>query len=187
MRELWQLFCLFFKIGMFTFGGGYAMLPLLKAEVVTKRRFVSEEELLDLYSIGQCTPGIISINVATFIGYQQKGIKGAVAATFGIVMPSLIIITLVASVLKNFMDNRYVAYAFAGVKICVAALIADIIYDLAKKNIKNYMAAAVFIGALILMVAYNLSAVWIVIIAAVVALFSGEIKRRVKKNRVRKK
>ena len=137
MRDLLSLFALFFKIGLFTFGGGYAMLPLLKDEVVNKRRFVSDEELLDLYSIGQCTPGIISINVATFIGYQQKGIGGAVVATSGIVLPSLIIITLVASILQQFMDNRYVAYAFAGIRICVAALIADVIYDLAKKNIKN--------------------------------------------------
>lgn len=181
MLNLWKLFCLFFKIGMFTFGGGYAMLPLLKAEVVTKRRFISEEELLDLYSIGQCTPGIISINVATFIGYQQKGVVGAVATTLGMVMPSLVIITLVATILKNFMDNRYVAYAFAGIRICVAALIADIIYDLAKKNIRDYMAAIVFIGALILLAVADLSAVWIVFIAAVVALSVGEIKRRIKK------
>ena len=181
MRELAKLFCLFFKIGLFTFGGGYAMLPLLKAEVVAKRRFMSEEELLDLYSIVQCTPGIISINVATFIGYQQKGVLGAIAATAGIVMPSLIIITLVASILQKFMDNRYVAYAFAGIRICVAALIADIIYDLAKKNIKDYMAAAVFIGALVLLVGGGLSAVMVVFIAGAWSLGWGEIKRRIKK------
>lgn len=181
MRDLLSLFALFFKIGLFTFGGGYAMLPLLKDEVVNKRRFVSDEELLDLYSIGQCTPGIISINVATFIGYQQKGIGGAVAATSGIVLPSLIIITLVASILQQFMDNRYVAYAFAGIRICVAALIADVIYDLAKKNIKNYMAGIIFIGALVLSVWGNLSAVWIVLIAGGCALAIGEISRKVKK------
>lgn len=181
MQDLLKLFAMFFKIGLFTFGGGYAMLPLLKDEVVNKRRFVSEEELLDLYSIGQCTPGIISINVATFIGYQQKGVSGAVAATLGMVLPSLVIITLVASVLQKFMDNRYVAYAFAGVRICVAALIADIIYDLAKKNIRSYMAAAVFVGALALLVWGNLSAVWVVIIAGMVALAAGELRRRIRK------
>lgn len=180
MKELWKLFRLFFKVGLFTFGGGYAMLPLLKAEVVNKRRFVTEQELLDLYSIGQCTPGIIAVNVATYIGYQQKGIKGAIAATLGMVMPSLIIIVLLASVLQRFMDNRYVAYAFAGIRICVAALIADIIYDMARRNIKNYLSALLFLGALGLLIGFNLSAVWVVILAGAAALAAGEVKRRKK-------
>ena len=111
MRKLWKLFKLFFKVGLFTFGGGYAMLPLLKAEVVDKRRYLSEEELLDLYSIGQCTPGIIAVNVATFIGYQQARIKGAIVATLGMIMPSIIIITLVASVLGHFIRPQ-IRYSF---------------------------------------------------------------------------
>ncbi len=181
MLQLWKLFRLFFKIGLFTFGGGYAMLPLLKDEIVRKRRYLTEEELLDLYSIGQCTPGIIAVNVATFIGFQQKGIKGAIATTIGMIMPSLIIIVSLATVLKNFIDNRYVAYAFAGIRICVVALIADIIYDLARKNIKDYFGMIIFFGALILLVGINLSAVMIVILAGMVALAIGELKRRDKK------
>lgn len=180
MKELWKLFALFFKIGLFTFGGGYAMLPLLKAELVNKRRFVSEQELLDMYSIGQCTPGIIAINVATFIGYRQKGIRGAITTTAGMVMPSLMVIILLASVLQNFADNRYVAYAFSGIRICVAALIADVIFDLARKNIAGYMSVFVFIGALALLVGAGLSAVWIVIIAGTVSLAAGEIRRKKK-------
>lgn len=178
MKELWRLFRLFFKVGLFTFGGGYAMLPLLRAEVVTKRRFVTEQELLDLYSIGQCTPGIIAINVATYIGYQQKGVKGAIAATLGMVMPSLMIIILLASVLQRFMDNSYVANAFAGIRICVAALIADVIYDLARKNIKDYFSTAIFLSALGLLVGFSLSAVWVVIFAGVAALFVGEFRKK---------
>ncbi len=180
MKNLWKLFRLFFKVGLFTFGGGYAMLPLLKVELVNKRRFVTEQELLDLYSIGQCTPGIIAVNVATFIGYKQQGIKGAIATTLGIVAPSLIIIMLLASVLKEFADNRYVTYAFAGIRICVAALIFNIIYDLARKNIKNYLGAIIFLGALVLLIAFNLSAVWIVFLAGTTALVLGEIKGRKK-------
>ncbi len=180
MKKLWHLFRLFFKIGLFTFGGGYAMLPLLKSEVVVKRRFLTEAELLDLYSIGQCTPGIISINVATYIGYRQEGIKGAIATTLGMVMPSLLIIVLLASVLKKFSDNVYVAYAFAGIRICVVALIADVIYDLVKKNIKNVTAAIVFVAALALLVGLRLSAVMIVLLAGVSALVLGEIRRRKK-------
>lgn len=178
MRELIDLMSVFFKIGLFTFGGGYAMLPLLQAEVVHKRRFVSDEELLDLYSIGQCTPGIIAVNVATFIGYRQKGVWGAVFATLGMVLPSLIIISLIAAVLGHFMHNRYVAYAFAGIRLCVVALIADIVYDLWKKNIKGYASAVVFAAALVLLAVFNLGAVWIVLLAAGSALLAGEIRRR---------
>ena len=181
MKDLWKLFQLFFKIGLFTFGGGYAMLPLLKAEVVSKRRYLTEEELLDLYSIGQCTPGIIAVNVATFIGYQQKGIKGAIASTTGIIFPSLIIIMSLATVLSHFMDNRYVSYAFAGIRICVAALITDIIYDLARKNIKNYLSTIIFLVSLTLLIGANISAVSLVLLTAIFSLAFGELKRKIKK------
>ena len=181
MRDLIDLLMLFFKIGLFTFGGGYAMLPLLRDEVVIRRRFLSEEELLDLYSIGQCTPGIIAVNVATFIGYRQKGVWGAVFATLGMILPSLIIICLIAAVLSRFMHNRYVAYAFAGIRICVVALIADIVYGLWKKNVSGYQSMVIFVGALILLGVFILSAVWIVVLAALFALGMGEIRRYKKK------
>ena len=170
MRKLLHLFLMFFKIGLFTFGGGYAMLPLLQAEIVKKRRWATDEELLDLYSIGQCTPGIISVNVATFMGYRQAGIAGACAATLGMVMPSLIIITLLAAVLDRYMHNRYVSYAFTGIRICVVALILDIIYDLWKKGITDYKGAGISAGALLLLLGFNLSAVWIVILAGIAGL-----------------
>lgn len=154
------------------------MLPLLKAEVVDKRKYLTEEELLDLYSIGQCTPGIIAVNVATFIGYQQAKIKGAIATTFGIICPSIIIISLVASVLQHFMDNRYVVYAFYGIRICVVALIVSIIYDLARKNLKSLYAVLMFLGAIALLAGFNISAVLLVVVTGSVALGIGEFKRR---------
>ena len=178
MFGLWKLFKLFFKVGMFTFGGGYAMLPLLKAEVVDKRRFLSEDELLDLYSIGQCTPGIIAVNVATFIGYKQANIKGAITATLGMIAPSLIVITAIASILSHFMDNRYVVYAFWGIRICVVALILDIMYDLAKKNLKNGFGVFMFLSATALLIGFNISAVVLVVLAGLVALAVGEFKRK---------
>ena len=181
MRKLWKLFKLFFKVGLFTFGGGYAMLPLLKAEVVDKRRYLTEEELLDLYSIGQCTPGIIAVNVATFIGYQQAKIKGAITATLGMIMPSIIIITLIASVLGHFMDNRYVIYAFYGIRICVVALIFNVMFDLAKKNLKSIYNVLMFLGAIALLVGVNISAVLMIILAGSIALAVGEFKRRLLK------
>ena len=153
------------------------MLPLLKDELVRKRRFLEDEELIDLYSIGQCTPGIIAVNVATFIGYKRLGVAGAIAATVGIIMPSLLIITLLAAVLEKYMHNRYVSYAFAGIRICVAALIADIVYGLWKKSVTNYTGAAIFVVALMLLGICNLSAVWIVILAGVVALGLKELKK----------
>lgn len=178
MRQLADLFIMFFKIGLFTFGGGYAMLPLLQAEIVRKRGWASDEELLDLYSVGQCTPGIIAINVATFIGYKQAGIKGGLAATLGIVFPSLIIITLIASVMEKFMYNRYAAHAFAGIRICVVALIVDILIGLWKKGVNNYRSGLIFLAALVMLLGLNLSAVWIVIMAGVAGLmFRGRLQQ----------
>lgn len=178
MQSLKDLFLLFFKIGLFTFGGGYAMLPLLKDELVAKRRLLGEDELLDLYAIGQCTPGIIAVNVATFIGYRQARLKGAVAATLGMVFPSLLIITLIAMVLKQYMYNRYVTYAFAGIRIGVVALIASVLVDLWRKNIRNYADGTVFVLAVALLGVFSLSAVWVVIAAAVSALLIGEYARK---------
>ena len=181
IKDLWKLYCLFFKIGLFTFGGGLAMLPLLKAEIVDKRRFLTEDELMDLYSIGQCTPGIIVVNVVTFIGYKQLGIIGAIVATLGAITPSLIIITVIASVLQQFMDNQFVAQAFVGIRLCVLALIASMTYDMARRNIKGWYGGAAFIAALGLLVGAGFSAVAIVACAAVAALIVGEIKRKMKK------
>ena len=181
LKGLWKLYRLFFKLGLFTFGGGLAMLPLLKAEVVDKRRFLTEEELIDLYSIGQCTPGIIIVNVVTFIGYQQMGLKGAIISTLGAITPSIIIISLIATILHQFMDNMYVAYAFAGIRLCVLALIANITYDLAKKNIKNLQGVLFFIGALWLLVGFGFSAVAVVLTAVLAAFSISEIKMKLKK------
>lgn len=177
MAELLKLLMIFFKIGLFTFGGGYAMLPLLKTEIVNKHNFLNEEELLDLYAIGQCTPGIIAINVATFIGYKQRGISGAIFATLGMILPSLIIITLIAMIFKQYMYNRYVVYAFDGIRIGVVALIADVVYELWKKNVKIVSDKIIFIVAVLLLGLFNLGAIWIVIISAIMALILGELKR----------
>lgn len=170
MMQLADLFGLFFKIGLFTFGGGYAMLPLLQDEICRKRGFCKDEELMDLYSVGQVTPGIIAINVATFIGYRQAGVMGGIAATAGMVTPSLVIISLIAAVLQQYMHNRWLTYAFDGIRICVAALIADVLVGLWKKSICNRLSAVIFAVSLLLLLVFNLSAVWIVILAAASAL-----------------
>ena len=139
-----QLFLTFFKIGLFTFGGGYAMLPLLQDEIVRRHKWATDEELMDYYSIGQCTPGIISVNVATFIGAKLYGKLGGMLATLAIVLPSLIIITLIAAVLQRFMHNEYLAHAFAGIRIAVTALILNTLFGMWKKGVKGYAGYTVF-------------------------------------------
>ena len=132
-----NLFLSFFRIGGLTFGGGLAQLPMLKFEVVQKHHWMEEEELLDIYAIGQCTPGIIAINTATYVGYKKAGIAGGIAATAGMVMPSLIIITLVAAILQAVIDNVWVQHAIMGIRGVVCALMLNTVQTLSKKTLKN--------------------------------------------------
>lgn len=166
MVSLWKLYALFFKMGLFTFGGGYAMLPILKNEAVEKQKWITEEELLNYYSIGQCTPGIIAVNATSFIGYKLRGIAGLVSATLGVISPSLIIIVLIATLLSKYMDNQYLQWAFGGIRISVIALIISTVIDMWKKGIKNLRGYIIFIIAGILLWCFNLSAIFIVILAA---------------------
>ncbi len=168
--SLWGLFVLFCKMGLFTFGGGYAMLPILKAEVVEKRRWISEEELLNYYSIGQCTPGIIAVNASSFIGYKLRGITGMLSATLAVITPSLIIIMLVAALLKQYMDNQYLQWAFGGIRVSVVALIIMTVVDLWRKGVKNKRDYLVFMIASLLLWFCHFSAVAIVVLAAAGAL-----------------
>ncbi len=178
MVRLSKLFGIFCKIGILMFGGGAAMLPILKAEIVDKRRYVSAEELIDLYSISQCTPGIIAVNIATFIGYKLRGLVGAAVATLGVILPAILIITAIASVLTHFMDNRYVIYAFKGIRIAVVALIFNVVIDLARSNLKNWGKVIVFAVAFVTMLFLNLSPALLVVIMGCGAIVLGEYKRR---------
>jgi len=166
MISLWKLYCIFFKMGIFTFGGGYAMLPILKSEAVDKKHWITEEELLNYYSIGQCTPGIIAVNAASFIGYKLRGILGLISATFGVASPSLIIILLIAALLRQYMDIRYVQWAFGGIRISVIALIIDTVWEMWRKGIKTIRDYIVFALASVLLLSFDISAVAVVILAA---------------------
>jgi chromate transporter len=166
MVSLWKLYALFFKMGLFTFGGGYAMLPILQKEAVEKQKWITEEELLNYYSIGQCTPGIIAVNAASFIGYKLRKIGGLISATLGVISPSLIIIILVAALLRKYMDNQYVQWAFGGIRISVIALIIDTVWDMWQKGIKDVRGYVVFAAAALLLWFFDLSAILIVILAA---------------------
>ena len=149
-----DLFLTFAKVGVCTFGGGYAMLPILQREVVENKGWATEEELTDYFAIGQCTPGIIAVNTATFIGYKYKGILGGILTTLGVVFPSLIIITLIAAFLSNFAHIPAVQHALAGVNACVVALIASSVIKLGKSTVKD--GPTVFIYLLVLALAIAL-------------------------------
>ncbi len=187
MKTFISLFTSFFKVGLFTFGGGYAMLPLLKAEVVEKRNWVTENELLDYFSIGQCTPGIIAVNVSTFCGYKLKGVKGAIVSTTAMILPSLIIITLIASVLKSYMHLSVVSNAFAGIRLGVIALLINLMFDMGKKIFKESnnkkLHSFIFLLSVCLLLFADTSAVLIVILAAVLGFIPtfGKLWRRAKK------
>lgn len=170
MKKLMELYWAFFRIGGLTFGGGMAMLPMLKREVVEKYRWSTEEELLDIYAIGQCTPGIIAVNTATYIGYQQKGIIGSIFGTLGMISPSIIIITLIATVLKNFMDQPVVLHALAGIRIAVCALMLQTVYSLAKAGIKNKLGLAIFLIGFLTATFTPVPTILLVIAAAVTGI-----------------
>ena len=178
MKILAELFMTFFKIGLFTFGGGYAMIPLLQAELANKKKWVTDEELMDYYCIGQSTPGIISVNVATFIGYKKALSLGAVVATMGIIAPSLVIIMSLAHVLNLYMDNPYVAHAFAGIRIVVVALIAEAVFGLWKKAVTDKWGWGILIISLGLLLGVNASPVLLVILAATAGLVLNYVRSR---------
>lgn len=170
MKLLWQLYKTWFSLGLFTFGGGYAMLPMIQREIIEKHHWATEEEVMDYYAIGQCTPGIIAVNTATFIGYYQKGIIGGIVATLGVISPSIIIITIIASVLTNFMEYEWVAHALKGINVAVCMLMINAISNLWQKNIKNIASFLIFIIALLLSLFTGVSTVWLVIISGILGV-----------------
>lgn len=167
MKELLEMFVIFARIGGFTFGGGYAMLPMLQKEVVNGKHWATEEELMDYYAIGQCTPGIIAINTATFIGYKIKGIPGAVMATLGVITPSLVIITVIAAFISNFMELSFVNSAFNGIRACVCVLILDAVIKLAKKSVIDAATVIIFLIVLAVSLFTGLSPAILVVAAGI--------------------
>ena len=145
MNILVDLFVTFAKVGVMTFGGGYAMLPILQREVVDNKGWATEEELMDYFAIGQCTPGIIAVNTATFIGQKCRGTIGGILATLGVVFPSLIIISLLAGVITAFSHLAWVRHAFGGIRICVCVLILNAVVKLYKKAVVDKATLAIFV------------------------------------------
>ena len=170
MKELIQLFLTFAKIGAVTFGGGYAMLPILQREVVEGKKWVEDKEIMDYYAIGQCTPGIIAVNVATFTGKKVKGIPGAIAATAGIVFPSVVIITIIAALITNFADLKWVQNAFAGIRVCVSIFIINAVLKLWKAAVIDWITGIIFAIVFIGSVFFNITPVLYVVLAGVAGI-----------------
>ena len=150
MVKLSKIFLIFAQMGACCFGGGYAMLSLLQREIVEKHHWATEEELMDYYAIGQCTPGIIAVNTATFIGHKLAGIPGAVVASIAFFVPSIVIIMVIAAFLENFASLPLVAHALAGIRVCVCALILDAVLKLGKKSIKDALSWSIFLAVVAL-------------------------------------
>lgn len=176
-----DLFLTFFKIGAFTFGGGYAMFPIFQRELSEKRNWVTSEELMDCYAIGQCTPGVIAVNTSSFVGFKTRGVLGAILATLGMITPSIIIITIIAALIGNFSDNQIVASALNGIRVAVCGMVVVTIYRLIKKNIVDILSAIIAIATFFVIVIFNISTVYAVIASAVVGIIVSAIRKKNKK------
>ena len=178
MKKLWTLFWTFAKVVVMTFGGGYAMLPILQRELVEKKGWATDEELTDYFAIGQCTPGVIAVNTATFVGQKHAGIAGGIIATLGVVFPSLVIISALAKVITAYAHLAWVQHAFAGIRVCVCVLIFNAVVKLFKGSVKDWAAGLIFLAVLAASLLTDLSPVVFVALAAAAGIVVQNLIRR---------
>lgn len=180
MSEYWKMFVSFFKVGLFTFGGGAAMIPFFRQELIEKHQYITEEELMNYYALGQCTPGIIAVNVATFTGYKILGVGGACLSTLAIILPSIIIILILASFLQFFMDSSVFSHIFAGIRIGVVALVLNEVVKLFKCNVITLYQKSIFVGVLTVLFIFHISPIMAILLSACIGVGSFFKKRRAK-------
>ncbi len=183
MKELLELYWTFVKIGCVTFGGGYAMLPILERELADKRHWTTLDELQDYFAIGQCTPGIIALNVSTFIGEKRHGVKGAIAATTGFLSGPILIILIIALFLTNFAQNPLVQHAFAGIRVCVCVLILQAVLRLWKKSVVDPFTFGLYLAVFILhafsgLLPFRAPAALLVILSGIAGIAAAAVKNR---------
>ena len=179
LKKLINLFLTFLRIGAFTFGGGYAMIPLIQKEMVEKNKWISDDEILEVIAISESTPGPISVNVATFIGYKVYGFFGAFVSTFALILPAFCIMFLISFVLGKFQNNEIIQYAFLGIRAGVIALIISSFIKMYKQISKNLLSYFIMFFSFILSVFVDINAIFIILICAVFGLlFSGNVERR---------
>ena len=177
-KTLWQVFTTFFKIGAFTFGGGYAMIPLIQRETVDNHKWVTEDDILEIIAIAESTPGPIAINSATFVGYRTCGVLGSAAATLGVVLPSFAIIFAISFVLRQFQELKAVQYAFNGIRAGVMALLCKALWGMYKKNKKNWASYTVMAGSFLLTAVLDVSVLPVLAGCAVFGLVTAKIMER---------
>lgn len=177
-KKLLSLFLTFAKIGGFTFGGGYAMIPLIQQEAVNKHGWVSDDDIMDIIAIAESTPGPVAINSATFVGYKVAGVLGSAAATLGVVMPSFLVIYLISGILREFQDIAVIKYAFFGIRAGVIALICKALINMYKKAPKGLIYYILMGAAFVLAAFVDINAVYIIIGAAVVGIISAIVAER---------
>lgn len=175
MKKFFELFVAFARVGVMTFGGGYAMIPILEKEIVDIKGWASSEELMDYYAVGQCTPGVIAVNLATFIGKKLAGVPGAIAATLGVVTPSFLIITTIAGILSNFAHIPAVKSAFAAVRVCVCVLIFNSVLKLWKNSVKDKAALCLFLVVFALSMLFDISPILFVVICGAAGILLTEL------------
>lgn len=173
MKKLFELFFVFAKIGISTFGGGYAILPILERELVEKRKWTTTEEIADYYAVGQCTPGVISVNTATLIGYKQKGVIGGIVATLGIIFPSILIISLIANFIETYKSLDFIQNAFNGITVCVGALIISAVFKLWKSSISDKITLFIFIITFAVSIIFNFSPLILLLFAGLIGIIKG--------------
>lgn len=174
-RIYWQMFITFIRIGAFTIGGGYAMIPLIQREVVQVRKWINPKEFIDMLALAQSAPGVIAINTAIFIGYKIKGIRGSIVTALGCALPSFVIILLIAMVFSNFKDNAIVERIFKGIRPVVVALIAAPLYNMAKSAGVNWKTLFIPVVAALLIWGLNISPVWVVVAAIAGGIIYGTL------------
>ena len=170
IKNLFNLYFSFAKIGTFTIGGGLAMMPMMQSELIEKRKWITDEELIDYYAVGQSTPGIVAVNVATFVGYKQMGIIGGIFATLGMVTPSLVIIMILASLINSINDFPIIQKALKGINVAVAALLTSTIINFMKKTIKKFTNAIFMMISFLLVFVLKLPSFWIILFALLIGV-----------------
>jgi len=170
MPSLWKIFITFFKIGLFTFGGGGVLIAWIENELVQQKKWLSDEDFLDYYAISQCTPGIIAVNVATLVGYHVRQKIGATVATIAVILPSVLVITLIAVFMQDLVKNETVVHAFNGIRASVIAVIIGVVMQMLRKNIKNPIAMIIFATAFLLLIIFNISPFLMILFGCIAGL-----------------
>lgn len=178
--SLWQLFATFFKIGAFTFGGGYAMLAILEEELIAKKKWITSQDMLDIVVIAESTPGVIAVNTATSVGYRTRGILGALLATLGVVLPSFVIIYALSFAMQAFQDNRWYKAAFTGIQACVTILVVNAFTKLAKQLDKDVFSIVVLVAAFVVATLTNFNVIYVILIGGALGLIYNFIVEKVK-------